>query len=58
MKNAIRRRSGHGFSKKRAEPRTEQIFLAGEKARADDSACLIGLNVITALEMFTYFKNF
>jgi len=30
----------------------------GKKTRADDSAWLIGLNVITALEMFTYFKNF
>jgi len=47
MRNAIRRRSGHGSSKRRAEPRNERIFLAGENPHADDSACLIALKIIT-----------
>ena len=53
MRNAIRRRSGHGSSKRRAKPRNERVFLAGENPRADDSACLIVLKIITETEILT-----
>jgi len=58
IRNAIRRRSGYGFSKRNAEPRTERILLAREKRPADDSVCLIGLHVITDTEMFTIFTKY
>lgn len=53
LRNTISRRSGLGFSKKRAERRTKWIFLAGENALVDDSTWLIGLNVLAETEMLT-----
>lgn len=62
LRNAIFRRSGHGFSKRRAESRTEQIFLAGKNKCADDPTSLIGLNAFTEMDMllsktFALFKR-
>jgi len=41
------------FLEEKSEPRNKRIFLAGENSRADESAYLTVLKIITEMEMFS-----